>query len=279
MHRYVLSWIGAGAMACCLSTTLHAQQQVTLLVPPAEFVPPAPPKLSVDCRANRIASDVTRRPLRVLSRALRIKRKIKILAIGSSTTVGVGASSPTATYVANLESTLEGSFKGMDFDVVGRGVSGEVAQGAADRMKKEIDDTKPDLVVWQVGTNDAIRHVSIEAFKNCLRTTLAWLAENKLDVVLVDPQYGKVLTADDYYERVVKAVADIAKESGVLLVDRFQAMLELQRARGDTYYLSADNLHMNDRGHRCMAEQLARAIVGGLVNTDADAQQPVLQHP
>jgi hypothetical protein len=36
---------------------------------------------------------------------------------------------------------------------------------------------------------------------------------------------------------------------------------------------------MNDRGHRCMAEQLARAIVGGLVNTDADAQQPVLQHP
>lgn len=215
----------------------------------------------------------------MLSRALRIKRKIKILAIGSSTTVGVGASSPTATYVANLESTLEGSFKGMDFDVVGRGVSGEVAQGAADRMKKEIDDTKPDLVVWQVGTNDAIRHVSIEAFKNCLRTTLAWLAENKLDVVLVDPQYGKVLTADDYYERVVKAVADIAKESGVLLVDRFQAMLELQRARGDTYYLSADNLHMNDRGHRCMAEQLARAIVGGLVNTDADAQQPVLQHP
>lgn len=271
-------------MACCLSTTLHAQQQVaqqqvTLLVPPAEFVQPVPPKLSVDCRTNRIASDVTRRPLRVLSRALRIKRKIKILAIGSSTTEGVGASSPTATYVANLESTLEGSFKGMDFDVVGRGVSGEVAQGAADRMKKEIDDTKPDLVVWQVGTNDAIRHVSIEAFKNCLRTTLAWLAENKLDVVLVDPQYGKVLTADDYYEQVVKAVADVAKEAGVLLVDRFQAMIELQRVRGDTYYLSADNLHMNDRGHRCMAEQLARAIVGGLVSTDADAQQPVLQHP
>jgi lysophospholipase L1-like esterase len=279
MHRYLLSWIGAGALACCLSTTLQAQQQVSLLVPPGEFVKPVPPKLSSDCRTNRIASDVTRRPLRVLSRALRIKRKIKILAIGSSTTVGVGASSPTATYVANLESTLEGSFKGMDFDVVGRGVSGEVAQGAADRMKKEIDDTKPDLVVWQVGTNDAIRHVSIEAFKNCLRTTLAWLAENKLDVVLVDPQYGKVLTADDYYEQVVKAVADVAKESGVLLVDRFQAMLELQRARGDTYYLSADNLHMNDRGHRCMAEQLARAIVGGLVSTDADAQQPVLLHP
>ncbi|HWB45370.1 MAG TPA: GDSL-type esterase/lipase family protein [Hyphomicrobiaceae bacterium] len=267
----------AAALACCFTTTGDAQQ-VSLLVPSEEIVRPTPPKLSPDCRSNRIASDVTRRPLRAVSRALRVRRKIKILAIGSSTTVGVGASSPAATYVASLETTLEGSFKGVDFDVVGRGVSGEVAQGAADRMKKEIDDIKPDLVVWQVGTNDAIRHVSIEAFKTCLRTTLAWLAENKLDVVLVDPQYGTVLVADHYYEQVVKAIADVAKESGVLLVDRFQAMLELQRARGDAYYLSADNLHMNDRGHRCMAEQLARAIVGGLVSTDTDQHPPVALH-
>ena len=78
-----------------------------------------------------------------------------MLAIGSSSTVGVGASSPSATYVAKLETTLEGTFKGMDFDVIGRGLSGEVAQGAADRMKQEVEQTKPDLVVWQVGTNDA----------------------------------------------------------------------------------------------------------------------------
>ena len=47
----------------------------------------------------------------------------------------------------------------MDFDVVGRGLAGEVAQGAADRMKQEVEEMKPDLVVWQVGTNDALRHV------------------------------------------------------------------------------------------------------------------------
>jgi lysophospholipase L1-like esterase len=154
--------------------------------------------------------------------------------------------------------------------VVGRGLSGEVAQGAADRMKKEIEEVKPDLVVWQVGTNDALRHVSLDRFKSCLKTTLAWLAESKIDVVLVDPQYGEALAKDAYYEEVVAAIAEVAREQRVLLVDRFEAMREAQRDRGDTFYLVSDHLHLNDRGHRCMAEQLARSIVGGLLQADSD---------
>jgi acyl-CoA thioesterase I len=239
------------------------------------FLPSVPPNLSPDCRSKRIAGELFRRPLRALSRAVRGKRKVRVLAIGSSSTVGVGASSPTATYIARLETTLEGSFKGMDFEVLGRGVSGEVAEGAADRMKREVEETKPDLVVWQVGTNDALRHVSIDKFKTCLKTTLKWLGDNKMDVVLVDPQYGIALTRDTHYEKVVTAIAEVAREGGVLLVDRFEAMRELHRVHGDTFYLASDNLHLNDTGHRCMAEQLARSIVGGLLQADADSEQPV----
>ena len=80
---------------------------------------------------------------------------------------------------------------------------------------------------------------------------------------------------DAYYEQVVGAIADVAREAGVLLVDRFDAMRELQHQRGDRYYLTADSLHMNDVGYRCMAEQLARAIVSGLVQADNDQQRPV----
>jgi acyl-CoA thioesterase I len=250
-------------------------QELALAPVPKLVLPSAPPALSPDCNSKRIAGERFRRPLRALSRAARARRDVKVLAIGSSSTVGVGASSASASYIAKLETSLEGALKGFDFDVVGRGMSGEVAQGAADRMKREIEEVKPDLVVWQVGTNDALRHVSIDSFKNCLRTTLAWLAENKIDVVLIDPQYGDALTKDDYYEKVVTAIAEVAREARVLLVDRFEAMRELQRERGDLFYLSADQLHLNDRGHRCMAEQLARAIVGGLLQADAEQAQPV----
>ena len=157
-------------------------------------------------------------------------------------------------------------------------MSGEEAQGAADRMRKEIEDAKPDLLVWQVGTNDALRHVDLAKFRNCLKTTLAWLAATGIDVVLINPQYGESLVKDAYYEQVVAAIAGVARQAGVLLVDRFDAMRELQRERGDRFYLTADNLHMNDVGYRCMAEQLARAIVGGLVQADADQHQPVFDY-
>src|SRR4029077_2667594 len=122
-----------------------------------------------------------------LSQALRATHTAKILAIGSSSTAGVGASSPSRTYVARLETDLESALKGTDFDVIGHGLGGEVAQGAADRMKREVDEVKPDLVIWQVGTNDALRHVAIDPFKNCLKKTLAWLKEQKIDVILINP--------------------------------------------------------------------------------------------
>jgi len=150
---------------------------------------------------------------------------------------------------------------------VGRGMSGEVAQGAADRMKREVEQVKPDLVIWQVGTNDALRHVAIDSFKNCMKKTLAWLKEQQIDVVLINPQYGNALIKDAYYEEVVAAIADVAQQSQVLLVDRFGAMRKLQRESGHHVYLSADNLHMNDEGYRRLAEQLAATIVKALRHT------------
>lgn len=269
-----LPWAIASMLACA-PTAASAQELALGPIVAVPVLPSVPPILSPECRSKRIVGEMFRRPLKALGRAVRANKNVKVLAIGSSSTVGVGASSPAATYVANLETTLEGSLKGMNFDVVGRGMSGEVAEGAADRLKREVEETKPDLVVWQVGTNDAIRHVSIDDFKACLKKALAWLAESRIDVVLIDPQYGAALTKDEYYERVVGAIAEVAREARVLLVDRFEAMRELQRDRGDTFYLSSDNLHLNDRGHRCMAEQLARAIVGGLLQADAESEQPV----
>src|SRR5689334_17861906 len=161
-------------------------------------------------------ANVHRIRLARLSRTLAATHKARILVIGSSSTVGVGATSPDRTYVARLEPDLEAALKGTDFVVIGHGMSGEVAQGAADRMKREVEDAKPDVVIWQVGTNDALGHVALESFNTCLKKTLAWLAEQHIDVVLLNPQYGDVLVKDAYYEEVVAAIADIARDANVL---------------------------------------------------------------
>lgn len=286
MKRYVAGALGGLLVACVMmhpggqalaqDGTRVAGSQAQVPAPAVQMalanrVPAAPPQLSMDCRTKLVAGDRYRRPLRGLRRAVREARNPRVLAIGSSSTVGVGASRATNTYVAKLEGDLESAFKGVDFDVFGSGVGGEIAEGQSARMKQTVEDVKPDLVLWQVGTNDALRHVDLEAFKSCLRRTLAWLSDNTFDVMLVDPQYSDHLTKDAFYEQVVAAVAEIAREQRVLLVDRFEAMKQLSRERGDAFYLASDQLHLNDAGHRCMAEQLARAIVVGVLQADLDA--------
>jgi acyl-CoA thioesterase I len=122
MLERMIAWALAGGLA--VVPVAAVPQELAMAPTTAIRIPTAPPTLSADCRTKRVAGDLFRRPLRALSRAVRAKRQVRVLAIGSSSTAGVGASSPSATYLAKLETSLEGSLQGMDFDVVGRGLSG-----------------------------------------------------------------------------------------------------------------------------------------------------------
>src|SRR5262245_59062799 len=110
-----------------------AQQMAVLTLPTS------PPKLSADCGGKRIPGERFRRPLRALSKAVRATRSAKVLAIGSSSTAGVGATSQATAYVAQLETTLEGVVNGLDIKMKARGLGGEEAEGAATRMKREVE--------------------------------------------------------------------------------------------------------------------------------------------
>jgi len=232
-----------------------------------------PDQLSRECKVREPAF-VGRSPLRRLRRALIERRVVKVLAIGSSSTLGIGATTPLAAYPVRLESDLEGFIKGVDVEMITRGVGGEIAFDAAERLKLEVADTRPDLVVWQVGTNDAIAKVDETKFRDLLRSTLQWLAKSKIDVVLIDPQFIERLSTDQHYRHIVNIIDEVAREERVMLVHRFDAMAELARQWGPETHLGRDGLHLNDLGYRCMAEYAARAIVAGIINADREQPPP-----
>ncbi len=201
-----------------------------------------------------------------VKRALREHRVIKVLAVGASATVG-DASSPAASYPARLEDQLEKLFPGVDIDVVNRGISGEIAGGAVDRLKNIVAEVQPDLLVWQVGTNDALARVDPETFAESMNETINWLRGHKIDVVLVDPQYAASLAKDDYYGRIVQIVEDVARRERVPLVHRFAAMRYLaDRKQGP--YLTSDQFQLSDLSYRCMAEHVAHAVTVGLLQAE-----------
>lgn len=226
-------------------------------------------RLSSTCKVKSPAFE-GRAALRTVRRALREGRPLRVLAIGSSSTVGVGASSAVASYPVRLENDLEGFLQGFNVEMISRGISGEIAGEAAERMKLEVAEAHPDLVVWQVGTNDAMARVEEDHFSDLLRDTLKWLAKNSVDVVLIDPQYVERMAKDEHYTTIVETIAQVAHEERVLLVNRFDAMAELARVHPTTSYLAVDRFHLNDLGYRCMAEYAARAIVAGVIQADVE---------
>jgi lysophospholipase L1-like esterase len=248
-----LEWMGtfpkkgsAVLVLTALAAPLAAQPQPDLLTPP--------------CRAPEtdIASPG---PLAQVAAVLQRKTTVRVLAIGSSSTVGIGASSQRTTYPAQFEEILERSLKGIDLEVINRGVSGEIAATTAERLKADVEALKPDLVLWQVGTNDAIRRVPVPEFEATVRNTVRWLKDGRADVVLVGLQYTPRLARDEQYGEIRLAIQRVAASENVLLVRRFDAMQFIARTKINLDMLSGDQFHLNDLGYHCMAEHVAQAIV------------------
>jgi acyl-CoA thioesterase I len=258
------------AIVVILPATVHGQQvALATLEQQIATLAKSPPPYSRDCRITAPAHE-GRTALRTMRRALKEGRVVKVLAVGSSSTSGVGASSSFATYPVRLENDLEVLFKGVDVDVVSRGVPGEAGLSACSRMKREVAETKPDLVVWQVGTNDAMARADIDELKINLARTLQWLAKNHIDVVLIDPQFTERLANDEHYTKVVRAIEDVARQERVMLVHRFSAMADLAKQKGENALLANDRYHLNDLGYRCMAEYAASAIVAGIIQAQME---------
>ena len=200
-------------------------------------------------------------PLPNIANALRERNKITILAIGASS---IGQRDSTSRgYHALIEAFLERTFKGLDVTIVNRGVSGELARDAAERIKVEVALTGADLVLWQLGTADSMAQVPVGQFKAVVADTIVWLKEHKADTVLIGLRYTRSVAKDQHYQAIRAAVREIAKENAVLRIGRYEAVETIERIRqeqGDP----ASEIELGEAGYVCMAEYLARAIATSL---------------
>ncbi len=220
-------------------------------------------QLSAQCSVptNEIAAPA---PLPTTVIRLEGSQSLRILAIGSSSTWGVGATSRRKNYPSQLEAMLERVLKTVPIEVVNRGVSGETAETTAERLRIEAALLKPDLVLWQVGTNDAVQRVSVENFERIVGSTVAQLRKKKIDVVLVGLQYTPKYARDEHYFAIRDALKRVATEHNVLYVRRYQAMEYITKTKANLQMMADDDFHLNDLGYQCMAEHIAQAMTANL---------------
>jgi lysophospholipase L1-like esterase len=189
---------------------------------------------------------------------------VVIIAFGSSSTAGTGASAPEFTYPSRLAAQLKRHYPTASITVVNAGVGGEDAPEMMKRLQAAVIDQHPDLVIWQVGTNAVLRDLDPDVTANQVEEGVARIQAAGSDVVLVDPQYSpRVTEHPDSTSRIVRLLGHIARLRHVGIFPRFQVMRdwhERQALPVDSFVI-ADGLHMNDWGYACFAQLLGDDII------------------
>jgi lysophospholipase L1-like esterase len=189
---------------------------------------------------------------------------VVIIALGSSSTAGYGTSSPEFTYPNRLAAQLRRKYPGADITVVNRGRGGEDAPQMMVRLQAEVIDMKPDLVIWQVGTNAVLRNLDPDAIAQLVQDGIARIQAAGADLVLVDPQYSpKVTEHQENASRMVKLLGKVAQLRHVGVFPRFEVMRQWHENQAlpiDSFVI-ADGLHMNDWGYACFAQLLGDDII------------------
>jgi lysophospholipase L1-like esterase len=199
---------------------------------------------------------------------------VTIVAVGSSSTAGAGASSPAASYPSRLAIELAALFPESSIRVVNRGVNGEEAPQMIARFDSEVISEKPDLVLWQVGTNALLRDHALAPAGLLIRDGVRMLKQAGADVVLVDPQFAPKVIAKPDVETLVDMIAAAGKEGNVGVFHRFAVMRHWREAQniGFDTFVSPDELHMNDWSYGCIAKLLAGSIADSVSRSTLTAK-------
>jgi lysophospholipase L1-like esterase len=118
---------------------------------------------------------------------------------------------------------------------------------------------KPDLVVWQLGSNDAVWRGIAANVKEMITEAVKRLKAANSDIVLVDLQYAPLVLVNDRHVQIGKIIAKVAREQNIGLFPRF---LLMKRAidGGVTGLVWWDGFHNSAEGHKCVGVALAQMI-------------------
>lgn len=187
---------------------------------------------------------------------------LKIVAIGSSSTVGLWEFRPTTTYPDVMRREILRLQPGAKISITNSGRVGDTIPDNIARFERDVFSFKPDLILWQLGTNDiAWGGHTDDQLKNRVIQGVRSLKASGADVILMDLQYTPMVLASAYHSRMQAIISEVAQQERVGLFSRFALMRKSIDAGVPPGALVAwDRLHNSTEGYDCVGRALARTI-------------------
>lgn len=157
-----------------------------------------------------------------------------ILVFGDSLSASYGIASE-AGWVSLLQQRLDR--KQLGYRIVNASISGETTAGGASRIRNALETHKPEIVIIELGANDGLRGLSLEATRNNLESIMQACRSHKARILLIGmrlpPNYGAV-----YSEGFTTIYPALAKKHRAALLPFLLDGIADRRE-----WFQADNLH------------------------------------
>jgi lysophospholipase L1-like esterase len=242
LHRRVAVVCLAGALTVAAGTGAAAQAAAEICL-----------------AANRTLS--LGAPLPHTAARLKTGQGLRIVAVGSSSTTGLWMLSPDATYPEVMRRELLAMRPRTAVEVINSGRVADTIASTRARFQNDVLAYQPDLVIWQLGTNDVAWGGRADGLKNQVAAGVRELKVDGADVILMDLQYAPMILASAQHEAIQAIIAEVAREERVGLFSRFSLMLRsIQAGLPATALVAWDGLHNSADGYDCVGRALARAI-------------------
>lgn len=201
-------------------------------------------------------------------------RSLKIVTVGSSSTAGAGATSPANSYPNQLAADLQRRFPGHDIKVVNAGVNGQEVPDMLARLDRDVLAYRPDLVIWQFGSNGLLRGRPLPDLEASARLGIERLKRAGTDVIMMDLQHAPRIDGAAARDDVLRMMERLSVSTDTALFHRYRLMKAWAGTLGGGYaeMVSADQLHMTDASYRCMAVALAASLQDAVDRQTASAR-------
>jgi len=187
--------------------------------------------------------------------------RLTIAVIGTGSSALAGPDGPKSAYPARLEAALQQRLPSVAVKVVTLVRTRLSTEDLAKGMGKLLIDEKPDLVIWQTGTIDAMRRVEPDDFRTALEDGVETLLKGGVDVILMNMQYSPrtdIMVALGPYADNMRVVA---QQHEIPLFDRLAIMRHWSDTGAfDLYAAGKDNV-LAHRVHDCIGRGIAALII------------------
>jgi lysophospholipase L1-like esterase len=216
--------------------------------------------VQVDAASSRVAEAIKARAL-------------TIVVAGTTSSSLPGAEGAKLAWPARLEAALRTKFPDVAIKVIPYVTPRQTAEAMAQTFPKILKSEKPQLVIWQTGTYDALQGIGTEPFQTTLEQAVDALHNGGTDVILMNMQFSPRTEAVLASQAYADAIRWVALEHGVNLFDRQGIMRQWSELGTFDLMVATKSLDTATQVHNCIGRLLADLVADAVKINETEPKE------